>query len=76
MKTFSVRFYKRLILVFLALLILIPTVFAVFFGIRSADLERQLAERRQTARIRSDRIRPRRPAWFLQAMRMDWLRIL
>lgn len=44
MKTFSVRFYKRLILVFLALLILIPTVFAVFFGIRSANLERQLAE--------------------------------
>lgn len=44
MKTFSVRFYKRLILVFLALLILIPTVFAVFFGIRSADLERQLAQ--------------------------------
>lgn len=44
MKTFSVRFYKRLILVFLALLILIPMVFAVFFGIRSADLERQLAQ--------------------------------
>lgn len=44
MKTFSVRFYKRLILVFLALLIVIPTIFAVFFGLRSASLEQQLAE--------------------------------
>lgn len=44
MKTFSVRFYKRLILMFLFLLILIPTVFAIWFGCRMATLERQLAE--------------------------------
>lgn len=44
MKTFSVRFYKRLILVVLALLIAIPMGYAVFFGFRCLSLERQLAE--------------------------------
>lgn len=43
MKTFSVEFYKRLILVLLALLILIPTVCAVVFGIQNSALRRQLA---------------------------------
>lgn len=42
MKTLSVRFYKRLILVILALLILVPTVLAVVFGIQNAALRRQL----------------------------------
>lgn len=44
MKTFSVEFYKRMILVLLALLILIPTVCAVVFGIQNSVLRRQLAE--------------------------------
>lgn len=44
MKTFSVEFYKRLILVLLALLILIPTVCAVVFGVQNSVLRRQLAE--------------------------------
>lgn len=44
MKTFSVEFYKRMILVLLALLILIPTVCAVVFGIQNSMLRRQLAE--------------------------------
>lgn len=44
MKTLSVRFYKRLILVILALLILVPTVLAVVFGVQNAALRRQLAE--------------------------------
>lgn len=43
MKTLSVRFYKRLILVILALMILVPTVLAIFFGLKSAALEKQLA---------------------------------
>lgn len=43
MKTFSVEFYKRLILALLALLILIPTVCAVAFGIQNSALRRQLA---------------------------------
>ncbi len=43
MKTFSVEFYKRLILGLLALLILIPTVCAVVFGIQNSSLRRQLA---------------------------------
>lgn len=42
MKTFSVAFYKRLILVVLALLILIPTLLSIRFGLRCAALERQL----------------------------------
>lgn len=42
MKTFSVEFYKRMILVLLALLILIPTVCAVVFGIQNSVLRRQL----------------------------------
>ena len=33
MKTFSVQFFKRLILFILVLLILVPTGFAIFFGI-------------------------------------------
>lgn len=44
MKTFSVEFYKRMILVLLALLILIPTVCAVVFGVQNSVLRRQLAE--------------------------------
>lgn len=44
MKTLSVRFYKRLILVILALLILVPTVLAVVFGVQNAALRRQLAD--------------------------------
>lgn len=44
MKTFSVRFYKRLILVVLALMYIIPVALAVFFGVRSADLGKKLAE--------------------------------
>ena len=44
MKTLSVEFYKRLILVLLALLILIPTVCAVVFGVQNSLLRRQLAE--------------------------------
>ena len=43
MKTFSVRFYKRLILVFLALMYLIPITLAIVFGVKSADLEKRLA---------------------------------
>lgn len=42
MKTLSVRFYKRLILLILALLILVPTVLAVAFGVQNASLRRQL----------------------------------
>lgn len=44
MKTLSVEFYKRLILVMLALLILVPTVCAVVFGVQNSILRRQLAE--------------------------------
>lgn len=44
MKTFSVRFFKRLILFILVLLILIPTGLAIFFGIQCSDLKKQLAE--------------------------------
>lgn len=44
MKTLSVRFYKRLILAVLALLILIPTVLAVRFGLQNAKLKKQLTE--------------------------------
>lgn len=43
MKTLSVRFYKRLILIVIALLILIPTVAAIVFGLQNAELRRQLA---------------------------------
>ncbi len=43
MKTFSVSFFKRLILIVLALLILIPTVLAVVFGLRCSSLEKQIA---------------------------------
>lgn len=42
--TFSVRFFKRLILLVLALMIVIPTCLAIWFGVRTADLERQMAE--------------------------------
>lgn len=44
MKTLSVEFYKKLILVLLALLILIPTVCAVVFGVQNSVLRRQLKE--------------------------------
>ena len=44
MRTFSVRFYKRLILFFLLLLIIIPVIFAFWFGFRVEALKRQLAE--------------------------------
>lgn len=44
MKTFSVRFYKRLFLLLLLLMILVPLFFALWFGIRTAALEKQLAE--------------------------------
>ena len=44
MRTFSVRFFKRLILLFLLLLIVIPVIFAFWFGFRTVALERQLAE--------------------------------
>lgn len=43
MKTLSVRFYKRLILVVLALLILIPTVLSIVLGFQNARLRRALA---------------------------------
>lgn len=43
MQALSVRFYKRLILVVLLLLILIPTVLAVRFGLQNAGLRKQLA---------------------------------
>lgn len=42
MKTFSVRFYKRLILLILALMILIPTGCAVYLRIQNTELKRQL----------------------------------
>lgn len=42
--TFSVRFFKRLILLVLALSIVIPTWLAIWFGMRTASLERQIAE--------------------------------
>lgn len=42
MKTFSVRFYKRLILLILALMILIPVGCAVYLRIQNAELKRQL----------------------------------
>lgn len=42
--TFSVRFFKRLILLILALSIAIPTWLAIWFGMRTASLERQMAE--------------------------------
>lgn len=43
MKTFSVRTFKRLILFVLILMILVPTGFAIFFGIQYSDLKKQLA---------------------------------
>ena len=43
MKTFSVQFFKRLILFVLVLMILVPTGLAVFFGIQCSDLKKQLA---------------------------------
>ena len=42
MKTFSVRFYRRLIVVFLSLLILAPTAVAVRLGMKCGRLEKQL----------------------------------
>lgn len=41
--TFSVRFFKRLILLVLALMIVIPTGLAIRFGLRTAELEKQVA---------------------------------
>lgn len=43
MKTLSVRFYKRLILVILALLIAVPTALAIVFGVQNAGLRKALA---------------------------------
>lgn len=43
MKTFSVQFFKRLILLILVLLILIPSTWAVMLGIKVSKLEKQLA---------------------------------
>lgn len=43
MKTLSVRFYKRLILLVLALLILIPTVLAMVFHAQNKSLRQQLS---------------------------------
>lgn len=45
MKTLSVEFYKKLILILLALLVLIPTVCAVVFGVQNSMLRRQLEEK-------------------------------
>lgn len=42
--TFSVRFFKRLILLVLLLMIIVPTCFAFFYWHRAGDLERQLTE--------------------------------
>ena len=42
--TFSVRFFKRLILLILLLMIAVPTGLAIWFGLQTADLERQLAQ--------------------------------
>ncbi len=42
MKTFSVAFFKRLILVILALLILIPTALAIIFGVRYSNLKKRM----------------------------------
>lgn len=44
MKTLSVAFYKKLILTLLALLILIPTVCAVVFGVQNSILRRELGK--------------------------------
>ncbi len=43
MKTFSVQFFKRLILLVLVLLFLIPTGCAISLGIKCSNLEKQLA---------------------------------
>lgn len=42
--TFSVRFFKRLILLVLLLMIVVPTGLAIWFGTQTADLERRLAQ--------------------------------
>ncbi len=42
MKTFSVGFFKRCILVILALLILVPTGLAIYFGVKSARQTEQV----------------------------------
>ncbi len=42
--TFSVRFFKRLILLVLVLMIVIPTGLAIWFGMQTAELERKLAQ--------------------------------
>lgn len=44
MKSLSVRFYKRLILLILALMVLIPTILAFALGAQNSNLRRQLAE--------------------------------
>lgn len=43
--TFSVRFFKRLILLVLILMIAIPNVLAVLFGLEIRQLQKELAER-------------------------------
>ena len=53
--TLSVQFYKRLILLVLLLMILIPTGTAIRLGAKSARLEKQLASRRRAGAGRSSR---------------------
>lgn len=54
MKTFSVAFFKRLILIVLVLLILIPTIFAVVFGIRCSSLKKQVEQLESLSPIAPD----------------------
>lgn len=44
MKTYSVRFFKRLILFVLILMILVPTGLAIFYGVQYSGLKKQLSE--------------------------------
>ena len=43
MKTYSVRFFKRLILFVLILMILVPTGLAIFYGVQYSGLKKQLS---------------------------------
>lgn len=58
MKTLSVQFYKRLILLALALMILIPTVLAVVFGIQNSALREQLTAAGLGAGLSAEGTRP------------------
>lgn len=44
MRTFSVDFFKRLFLTILALMIVVPTVLAIVFGLRCASLEKRISQ--------------------------------